>query len=206
MSRSDIDGAAPAADEAVLVKRFRGERDGAAFDALYRRNRRMVYGTCLRYLRDREAAEDACHDVFLQAYQQFDSLRGDVFSPWVRRIAINHCLNRQRHAATRRRIEPTLVRDFDQGRADASHAAAAARDDLRIAAELVRGLSPKQRLVFLLRHVEQLAYDGIAEVTGLPFDEVRSALQNARRNFRLGWEREMKGARAGTPGKEADCG
>ena len=185
-----VDARDARAEEADLVRRFRQERDPSAFAELYRMHRRAIFGTCLRYLGDPAAAEDGCHDVFVQAWERFDTLRGEAFGAWVRRIAINHCLNRQRHRSVERRSEPELARELEERAPPSTLGVVQARDELGRAARIVRELSSRQRRVFLLRHVEQLAYAEIEHLTGLSAGEVRSALQNARRNFRLGWNRE----------------
>jgi RNA polymerase sigma-70 factor (ECF subfamily) len=171
--------------EADLVDRFRRHGEAAAFAALYHRSRRSVFSVCLHFLRDPAWAEDACHDVFVQAYERFATLRGDCFTAWVRSIAGRHSLNLLRHRAVRLRLAPEVAGESIAPSADG---AVAARQDLERAAEVLETLSPEQRRVFLLRHVEELSYDEIAEATGYDSGQVRSYLQNARRNFRIGWE------------------
>jgi RNA polymerase sigma-70 factor (ECF subfamily) len=183
------------ATEAELVERFREHRDGSAFDALYRRCRREVFVVCLHFLRDPAWAEDACHDAFVQAFERFDSLRGERFEAWVRRIAANHCLNLLRRRATGRRVEPLAAPELEAGAS--AHGRAAARQELKLAVELLASLAPHQRQVFLLRHVEGSSHEEIERRTGFTAEQVRSFLQNARRNFRLGWA-----ARAERPAKQ----
>lgn len=178
---------AGASEEAALVERFRASGDGQAFDQLYRRHRRSVLAVCQHYLSEPAAAEDACHDAFVRAWQRSDSLHGEAFLPWVRRIAVNICLNRIRHLAVGRRLAPELA-----GRssvAAGSEQRTIARQELELCAHIVRELPPGQRLVFLLRHSEGLKPREITESTGYSAEQVRSHLQNARRNFRLAWER-----------------
>jgi RNA polymerase sigma-70 factor (ECF subfamily) len=182
----------PEPREAELVERFRRVRDGESFEQLYRLSRRRVLQVCLHFLRDPASAEDACHDAFVQAYERFETLRGDRFGAWVRRIAANHCLNLLRRRATGRRLEPALAATRVEAEASA-HGRVAARQGLRIAAELLSELSPHQRRVFLLRHVDGSSHEEIERLTGFSAEQVRSFLQNARRNFRLGWAARTAG-------------
>jgi RNA polymerase sigma-70 factor (ECF subfamily) len=180
--------AEPGPSEAELVARFRRRGEGADFAALYRCSRRSVFAVCLHFLRDPAWAEDACHDAFVQAYERFSTLRGEQFAPWVRRIAGRHCLNLLRHRAVGRRLAPEMA---GEAVTPSGHAAVAARQELELAAQLIEALSPEQRRVFLLRHVEGLSYEEIAAATGHEIGSVRSYLQNARRNFRLRWEERV---------------
>jgi RNA polymerase sigma-70 factor (ECF subfamily) len=188
--------------EAELVDRLRRHGDRAAFAALYASSRRVVFTVCLHFLRDAAWAEDACHDVFVHAWERRSTLRGDCFTAWVRAMAARHSLNLLRHRSVRRRLDPEVP---SPGSMPAVERAVAARQELEQAVEVLGSLPPEQRRVFLLRHVEGLGYEEIAEVTGYDAGRVRSTLQNARRNFRLGWEARVTGSRAQALARTADA-
>jgi RNA polymerase sigma-70 factor (ECF subfamily) len=172
--------------ERRLVSRFRKRRDSADFEQLYELARRDVYAACLHLLREPAAAEDACHDVFVLAWERFASLRGERFVPWVRKMAVNHCLNQIRRRGIARRV---LARVPEPQPTDGAERATQARQELALALDVLDGLAPHQREVLLLRHVDGLGLGSIAEVTGHDPEKIRSYLQNARRNFALAWER-----------------
>ncbi|MEC7946849.1 MAG: sigma-70 family RNA polymerase sigma factor, partial [Myxococcota bacterium] len=77
-----------------LVRRFDdGDRD--AFSELVRRYQDRVFTLCLRWMRDRQVAEEVAQDVFVAVYKALPRFRGDSkFSTWLFRIATNHCKNR----------------------------------------------------------------------------------------------------------------
>jgi len=184
-----------AASEEELVERFRATGEDCCFEELYRRSRRRVFGVCLRVVGDLSQAEDLCHDAFLRAFQGFGRFEGTTFASWVCRIGINLSLNalRRRSLAERaaREPEPAVVPASAERRL-------VSREALARAASIIEGLEPRQRRVFLLRHLDELSHAAIAARTGWSADEVRSFLQNARRNFRLAWEAaegERPGAR-----------
>lgn len=166
-----------------LAARFRASGERRWFAELYRRERRGVYGLCLKYLRDPQAAEDACHEAFTRAFEHFDRFDGENFSAWLRRIAANLSINQLRSmqstAATATAEiaapEPSLERQLSS------------RRTLAAALEVVRSLGPEQRQAFVMFHIEGLSYREIAARTGLDLQTVRSHLQNARRNFHLRW-------------------
>lgn len=168
-----------------LVERFRSTGEKGWFAELYRRERRAVYVVCLKFLREPAAAEDVCHEAFVRAFERFDTLEGDNFSAWVRRIAANLSINRLR-SAWRAAGEPSP----QEAASDPSpERRLAGRRELEAALDIVRSLGDEQRQAFVMFHLEGLSYREIAERTGRPREAVRSHLQNARRNFHLRWDK-----------------
>jgi len=179
----------PPASEAELVECFRATGEDRHFEELYRRSRRRVLGVCLRIVGDLACAEELCHDAFVRAYERFDRFEGTTFAAWVCRIGVNLSLNELRH----RTVAERAAREPEPPPATAGgERRLVAREALDCAVEIVDRLESRQRRVFLLRHVDELSYAEIAERTGWSGDEVRSFLQNARRNFRLAWERRSE--------------
>jgi RNA polymerase sigma-70 factor (ECF subfamily) len=172
-----------------LVRRLKATGDGRIFEELYRRSRRRVFGVCFRILGDAAAAEDACHDAFVRAYQCLDSLRGTSFTAWVRRIATNCSYDELR----RRRPEELTEAVPGPVAGDQVEASAISRQELDRAIALIGSLEPHQRRVFLLRHLDCRSYGEIQHSTGFTAKQVKSYLQNARRNFHLAWQRGSEG-------------
>lgn len=179
--RTDHD--APHAD-AELLEQARNRRDGRAFEALYRAHRRRVFGVCLRLLREVPRAEDACHDAFVRAYERLDTMRGTDFGAWVASIARNRCLDELR------RRERWCTLDLAESQSTGvTVGAAEARVELEKAMSVVSSLEENQRVVFLLFHLDRKSYREIEECTGYSAKQVKSYLQNARRNVGLAWQR-----------------
>ena len=173
--------------ERELVERFRSDRENRWFAELYRRERRRVYGLCLKFLREPAAAEDICQEAFVRAFEHFETFEGERFSAWVRRIAANLSINRLRSKAEA--VEP-LPREIPAGQPTLQRSAIS-HQQLSAATAVLRSLGAEQRRAFVMFHLEGLSYGEIAGRTGLPLRTVRSHLQNARRNLHLRW--------AGTP-------
>lgn len=185
-------------DEEQLVERFRSSGDNRFFEELYRRSRRRVFGVCLRILDDIQWAEDVCHDAFVRAYDRFTSFEGVYFSAWVRRIATNLALNGLRHRSVVERTSAEIWTSTASGSAEERVVSA---QQLDIAEDILERLEGHQRRVFLLRHLDDLSYEEIAAATGYSREQVRSYLQNARRNFRLEWERRTGRREGATDGR-----
>jgi RNA polymerase sigma-70 factor (ECF subfamily) len=172
-------------DEAGLVEAFRATADSRHFAALYRLAWHRVFGRCLKLLRNAGDAEDATHETFLKAYEQFSWLRGTNFTAWVLTIASNLCLNRIRRERVWARV---LERSAPETGAErGGEQAAIAAEEVEIARSILGSLSPEQRKVLLLRYLDECSHHEIESITGYDAEQVRSYLQNGRRNFRIRW-------------------
>lgn len=171
-------------DEAEIVDRFRVTRQNRYFEELYRRTRRKVFGICLKYLRDVDHAADLSQEVFVRAYERFSTLRDGNFQGWVAAIAANLSLNRIRDQATQ---QHALQRLADEKPGESTPAA----EEMATAEEILLLLSPEQRAVLILKYVDGYSYREIERLTGYSNDQVRSYLQNARRNFHILWQKRV---------------
>ena len=174
-------------DADVVGRALRGSQD--AYRELVLRYQRPVYALVLRMVRDAALAEDLSQEVFLKAFRALATFAPERrFSSWLLKIAHNACLDHLRRHHPQ--LEP-LSGDDDESPgplaflADSSAEppdAAQERADLRRALErAIAALRPEYREVILLRHQEDLAYEEIAEITGLPLGTVKTHLHRARR-------------------------
>ena len=168
-------------DEALVRRTLAG--DVGAFETLVERHRRVVYRVAARIVGDAEA-EDVAQDAFLRAFHRLSRFRAEAsFRSWLLRITHNAALD----AVARRRAEP-LEAVEDQEAMPASGARSPAdlleidekRD--RLASKL-RLMQPVHRAVLVLRDLEGLSYEEIAQVTGSPLGSVKGRLHRARREL-----------------------
>jgi RNA polymerase sigma-70 factor (ECF subfamily) len=186
------DGAVSEPDDLQLVDRFRRFGDRPAFDRLVERHQGWVRGVCARILRSDELARDAAQEVFTRALSHINDWRGDNFPGWLKAIAVNCSLT---IVDREKRWAP-----LDQ----APEAPAPALDPEQLllssrrsehARALIARLPAKQRLVFVMKYLDGCSYQDIARLTGFTDKEVKSFLQNARRNFGNWWTDSVEGQR-----------
>ena len=173
-------------DEA-LAERVRASGDAAAFSLLVHRYRGRIIALARRMLTgsNSDEAEDVAQEVFVAAFDKRASFRrGESFRPWLYRIAVNRCLDRLRSQSRRPSIldigsvpEPSL-----RG-AEPIDTLLAEEGEARLR-EAVAALPPKLRAVFVLRHLDDLSYDEIAQASGLPLGTVKTYLFRARADLR----------------------
>lgn len=154
-----------------------------AFEALVERHREVVLRVAAR-IAGAEQAEDVSQDAFLRAFHRLPKFRGEApFRAWL--LQITH------HAAvdqiTRRRPEPVDAEATgDRPSADARRQPAERLETTERIARLevkLRALSAESRAVLVLRDIEGLAYDEIAELTSAPLGTVKARLHRARRDM-----------------------
>jgi RNA polymerase sigma-70 factor (ECF subfamily) len=178
-------------DEGRLIERvLAGDPD--AYAHFVRTYQRGVYGMALRMLRDAAEAECVAQDAFVRAYRSLAAFRGgSSFETWVTRIAVNACRDRLK----RKRLvlyfhqRPPADEGHDPIEAVPSGEPSPERrlQSKEIKAILRRALdalSPRQRIVFALKHFEERSIPEIADLLGLDHGTVKSHLFRAAQKVR----------------------
>lgn len=168
--------------DAAVVARVLGG-DSGAYAILVARYRAQYSRYAVRMLGSREDAEEAMQDAFVRAYRSLARCDDpDRFGPWFFRILANRC----RTAGTRRgRREKTFVHDeIALHSASEDHPADQAAWREEIDRALLR-LDEDQREAFLLKHVEDLGYDEMAEVTGVGVSALKMRVKRACERLRV---------------------
>jgi RNA polymerase sigma-70 factor (ECF subfamily) len=164
-----------------LVRRFTEGGDRAAFAALVRRHESRVYNVCLRVLGDPEDARDAAQDAFVSALRKLGQFRGDAaFTTWLHRIAVNACYDmlrkRQRQPLLRMVNDDGLVSDAGPPTPDHADEIAGTAD---AAAALTR-VPEEFRIALVLADVQDMPYEQIADMLGVPIGTVKSRVHRGR--------------------------
>ncbi len=187
-------------DEKFLVDACRaGESE--AFGLLVRRYQDRLYPTILRLTGCADDALDLLQDAFLRAFEKLDRFHGDSsFYTWVYRIAVNLALSNRRRRRLAHRVEAPNGFDSessdDPSKSDPTLPVERAERDRLIQNALSR-LQPEQRAVVVLKDLDGLRYEEIADILGIPIGTVRSRLHRARSELReqLRWVLDEEPAR-----------
>jgi RNA polymerase sigma-70 factor (ECF subfamily) len=167
-------------DEVRLIRRAKNG-DVQAFEGLYRRYSRRVFGLCLRMTADKSVAEDLTQETFVRVWERLDRFEGGArFAPWILKVTANVVLS---HGRTRRR-------KFDKEQQaewldDVPSATPAAPPGAGVDLERAIGLLPNgARTVFVLHDVEGLRHREISELLGVAEGTTKAQLHRARRMLR----------------------
>lgn len=166
-------------DRDLILRARRGDADSAeAFGELVTRYQTSVFNVCYRILHERGEAEDLAQEVFIRAYDRihtFDIER--EFSPWIRRVAANLCLNHLESQKITTELDDE--RDADPTQRPESVVELKERSE-QIRAALA-SLPAHYRVVVELRHYQEMSYEEIAEEIKIPLSDVKSHLFRARK-------------------------
>lgn len=191
---ADVSAEMMAAEDAGLLARLQaGER--YAFEELVNKYNTSVYNLALRLSNDREDARDATQDTFLKVYNNISKFRGDSqLRTWIYRITVNQVANQQRWWRRRRR-EKTVSLDINDpnetslsqklpssGQTPEQQALAAEKRKM-IAAALEK-LKFDFRVAVILRDIEGLSYEEIADTLEVSVGTIKSRIARGREELR----------------------
>ncbi len=189
--------------ESRLIERLVA-RDERAFNELVRLYDRRVFVLLVRMIGNQAEAEDLAQEVFVQVFKAIGSFRGESkLSTWIYRIAVNLCKNRAKYLRVRHADEQDDLGAMEErlGAGDARRATVGTvdRPDEMMAGKQVEAivqraiaeLDPSFRECLVLRDVEELSYEEIEQITGLPEGTVKSRIHRARAQLREAVERAL---------------
>lgn len=181
--------------EADLISRLRA-RELDAFEELVGHFERPVYALCFRLLGDAEEARDAAQETFLKVYRGLGGFRGEAgLKTWIYRIAVNQAMNQQRWWRRRHRDETislditrgqsdTTIGDSLPGRGRSPEAQAISSERDRQVMSALDEIKQEYRVALILREIEELSYEEIAETLGISIGTVKSRIARGREELR----------------------
>ena len=177
-------------DEELILRLQRG--DEWAFQLMVRRFRKKIFSIAFGITLDTEESQDIMQEVFLQVYRTIGDFRGDAsLSTWLHRITVNRSLNWKRRWARRFKWlhvstdsaddHPAAEPESELPSPEIRMANAQTRQQIDNALKM---LPDQARTVFVLRELEGLSYEEIADATGIKMGTVRSRLFHARKRLK----------------------
>ena len=174
-----------------LLERFYADHDNQWLGILLERYTLLLLGVCMKYLKNEELARDSVQQIFLKAITELQKYRVEYFKSWIYMVAKNYCLMQLRDKAGKNTVE---VRDTI-----AAEPVDADKEDLILnektydyMAEALKELNEEQQLCVTLFYIEKKSYQQIAGETGFSMMQVKSHIQNGKRNMRILIEKKLK--------------
>ncbi len=177
-----IEKTAPRTDEDLLAA-YREAGDQQLLATLYLRYTDLVYGTCIKYLKDAEAAKDAVMNIYQELLSKLQQHQVDNFKSWLYVVAKNHCLMQLRKEKKTMTVslEPGIMQSEDFSHLD--NVLEKEQDFKRLELCLEK-LPDAQKQAVQLFYLQSKCYHEITELTGSDWNKVRSLIQNGRRNLK----------------------
>jgi len=183
--------------EQQLLDRFYDDHDNQWLGILLQRYTLLLLGVCMKYLKNEEEARDSVQQVFLKVITELHKYKVDYFKSWLYMVAKNHCLmkirDRQGKATTEIR-DQLAVQHPDEDENKYKHLEKDRQLDLM--ASCLEELNEEQKTCVTLFYLEKKSYQEIADKTGFSLMQVKSYIQNGKRNLKILIEKKMKGTTA----------
>ncbi|MFZ5352139.1 MAG: RNA polymerase sigma factor [Bacillota bacterium] len=162
------------------------KNDKNAFMDLFKQYERYLYKLCFSYVQNEQDALDIMQEVYIKIFKNIGRFELSMpFHPWLRRIAVNSCIN---HRRTMKYNTVSLNSSSDEHQSLEEQLAADTDiekhienlDMERIIKSHLDTISPKHRMVIILRYYEDMSYEEIAEMLEIPLGTVKTDLYRAR--------------------------
>lgn len=169
--------------DAELLQAYKATGDQQTLASLYLRYTDMVYGTCLKYLKDAESAKDAVMHIYQELISKTAVHEVDQFKSWLYVLTKNHCLMQLRSAKKMVTVEfqPAIMQSEEFAHLDA---VLEKEQEFKRLEQCMEQLPEAQHTAIRLFYLEQKCYNEIVDITGMDWGKVRSLIQNGRRNLK----------------------
>ena len=178
----------PSGTDFELVALYRETHDLQVLAGLYQRYMELVYGVCLKYLKDREKSKDAVMNIFEELVVKLREHQVTHFRSWLFVLAKNHCLMQLRSAKNLKTTE--FNPDFMHSEEPVHLNGIMEKEEhFERLGRCLDGLAEEQRISVELFYLKKKCYNEIVEITGFEWSMVRSHIQNGRRNLKICMEK-----------------
>ncbi|MEY3059849.1 MAG: hypothetical protein RL000_1201 [Bacteroidota bacterium] len=181
--------------DATLLDLYKKDKDTKWLGYLFERYSLLVFGVCMKYLKQVNDAKDATQQVFEKAFVEINKYEVTYFKSWIYSIAKNHCLMQLRGKGHQTVFMDTLPEEFGEELSPIE--LFDSKDDLlekqiENLGEAIQHLNQEQKTCIDLFYLQKLSYRDIEEKTGFNFQQVKSHIQNGKRNLRIFLEQKQK--------------
>lgn len=170
--------------DAELLNNFYNDHNNKWLGILLPRYTLLLLGVSMKYLKNEEDAKDAVQQVFLKVINELHKYKVDYFKSWIFMVARNHCLMKLRgHKTSSVEINENVLSTKDSDEGIAIHLEK--EKLLTSMEEAMKELSTEQQQCVTLFYLQKKSYAEVAEMTGYTMLQVKSHLQNGKRNLKM---------------------
>jgi RNA polymerase sigma factor (sigma-70 family) len=176
--------------DAELLELYYADRNQQWIGILLERYTLLLLGVCMKYLKDENEAKDCVQQIFLKVLTEVGKYRIDYFKSWLYMVAKNHCLMRLRNKGTKtaKELNEHHAVTFESDKEDVI----ANEKTYDLLEEVLQELGEEQRQCVILFYLKKNSYQQISEKTGFSLMQVKSYIQNGKRNLKILLDKKMK--------------
>lgn len=166
-----------------LILAYQKDKNKKWVGILYQRYSHLVLGVCLKYLKNKEKAKDATNELFEKLFIDLLNKQIENFKPWLYVVTKNHCL-----MILRKMKKSGATVEFDKMKIPSSDEELQVKIQREITYQslekAIESLKEDQQTCINLFYIKEMSYNQVAEKTGYSIKQVKSALQNGKRNLK----------------------
>ena len=167
-----------------LVQVYKHSGDLKQLGELYQRYMDLVYGVCLKYLKDPDKSKDSVMQIFEELVFKLKKHEVENFKSWLYQLAKNHSLMQLRTPKNLKTVELPDSLMYSEENVHLN-GVLEKEENFKKLEYCLGTLSEEQRRVVQLFYLEGKCYNEIVELTGMEWNQVRSLIQNGRRNLKI---------------------
>lgn len=193
--------------DSELVRRFKESRDNAIVGELFQRHTHLVFGVCMKYLKDEDEAKDGVMQIFEKILTDLHRHNVDNFKGWLYMVAKNHCMmyfrSKKNHVELPRELSNDSADHHSEDgvfspsgggvgggismelASDLHHNGEDKEKQLTLMESAIKELKEEQRICVELFYLQERSYEEVAKQTGYSMKEVKSYIQNGKRNLKI---------------------
>jgi RNA polymerase sigma factor (sigma-70 family) len=174
-----------------LLQKFYADHNNEWLGILLQRYTMLLLGVCMKYLKNEEEAKDSVQQVFLKVIQELHKYKVDYFKSWLYMVAKNHCLMKLRDRQGK--IVAELTEKLSVTPQEETDRQALVQNDhtLDLMETGLKELNAEQQQCVTLFYLQKKSYQEITEETGYTMLQVKSYIQNGKRNLKIWIEKKL---------------
>jgi RNA polymerase sigma-70 factor (ECF subfamily) len=170
-------------NDAELLEKYYNDNNHEWIGVLLERYTLLLFGVCMKYLKNEEEAKDAVQQIFLKVLSEVNKYKIDYFKSWLYMVAKNYCLMKLRGNNGRDIKEISKVQIADE-ETDKQKFIENEKTYI-VLEESLKELNDEQKQCVILFYLKKNSYNQISEITGFSIMQVKSYIQNGKRNLKL---------------------
>ena len=184
--------------DAQLLQYYYTDHNQQWIGILLERYTLLLLGVCMKYLKDEEQAKDAVQAIFLKVLTEVNKYKIEYFKSWLYMVAKNHCLMHLRGNGSKmiKELKEEHIRKAEEEKDNL-------KENERTYEKLeqaINELNEEQRQCVILFYLKKNSYQQISEITSYSTMQVKSYIQNGKRNLRIILDKKLKEANSGNNG------
>ncbi len=175
-------------DDIDLVAQYKQTSDNTIIGILFQRYTHLIFGVCVKYLKDEDDAQDASMQIFEKLLVDLKKHDVQQFKAWLHMVCKNYCLMQLRSGASKLKRDKEMHKDF-KGLMESEHEMHLNGQNtkeikLTHMEECMNGLNNEQKLCIELFFLQEKSYQEVTETTNFTMNNVKSYIQNGKRNLK----------------------